>query len=71
MAPPLGRESFWLRNPESVTALTVFQIIPGLIVAKPQKSLNQQECIPVGYVPPARYRTGGLCPVGSLSGGSP
>ena len=29
----------------------------------------QQECIPVGCIPPARYRTGGLCPRGSLSRG--
>ena len=28
-------------------------------------SLNgKQECIPVGCIPPAHYRTGGLCPVG-------
>ena len=27
--------------------------------------LFKQECIPVGYVLPARYRTGGLCPGGS------
>ena len=28
---------------------------------------QQQECIPVGCVPPARYRTGGLCPGGGVS----
>ena len=28
----------------------------------------QQECIQVGCVPPARYRIGGLCLGGSLSG---
>ena len=31
---------------------------------------QEQECIPVGCVPPALYRTGGLCPGGGLSKGS-
>ena len=28
--------------------------------------LSQQECIPVGCIPPALHCTGGLCPVGDL-----
>ena len=45
----------------------------GLSVA-PQKGLLssknfKKKSIPVGCVPPARYRTGGLCPGGSLLGG--
>ena len=31
--------------------------------------LIKQECIPVGCVPPGRYRMAGLCPGGSLSKG--
>ena len=39
---------------------------PWVVYHYARKHLCEQECIPGGCVPPARYRSGGVCPVGGL-----
>ena len=50
---------------------TIYEVLPYFNKTNVfGNTTDKQECLPVGCVPPARYRMGGLCPGGLYPGGS-